>query len=318
MADFKKIDLTKAKTYSIKERVSKVRLELFGKPLAAKVSLDEFLGSLPKFLKAEDFRRVVEKTGKAIVKEKRCLFMIGPHTLKVGLGPLFIDFMDYYNNLHFAGNGAVSIHDLEIAFFGATSEDVLENMQDGSFGFAAETAELYAEVLKNATARKIGLGQSLGEVIADKNAPYKEYSLAYNCLKRNIPLTIHVSIGTDIVNQHAVFDGAACGEASYTDFKIFANSVSEIANGGVALNIGSAVIMPEVFLKAIAICRNLNPDFGGFTTANFDMITHYRPTQNVVNRPATLNSEGYNITGHHEIMIPLLLAAVKNSMLNSS
>lgn len=313
MADYKKIDLAKAKTYSIKDRASKLRLDLLGKPLPQKASLNEFLDSLPKCLKAEDFRRVVKKLRKAIDKEKRCLLMIGAHNLKVGLSPLFIDFMNYYGNLHFAGNGALSIHDLEIAFFGATSEDVLENLQDGSFGFVAETAELYAEVLKNAAAKKIGLGQSLGEVITDKNAPHKEYSLAYNCLKRNIPLTIHVSIGTDIVNQHAVFDGAACGEASNIDFKIFANSVSEIDRGGVALNIGSAVIMPEVFLKAIAICRNLNPDFGGFTTANFDMLTHYRPTQNVVNRPATLNSEGYTIIGHHEIMIPLLLAAVKES-----
>jgi hypothetical protein len=315
MADFKKIDLTKTKTYSIKNRASRVRLDLFGKPLPSKASFNELLDSLPKFLKAEDFRRLVERITKAIEKDKRCLFMIGAHTLKVGLSPLFIDFMDYYKNLHFAGNAAVSIHDLEIAFFGATSEDVLENLQDGSFGFVVETAELYAEVLKNAAARQIGLGQSLGEIITDKNAAYKEYSLAYNCLKRNIPLTIHAAIGTDIVNQHSVFDGAACGEASYTDFKIFANSVSEIAGGGVALNIGSAVIMPEVFLKAIAICRNLNQDFGGFTTANIDMLSHYRPAQNVVNRTAALNSEGYNIIGHHEIMIPLLLAAVKNSML---
>ncbi len=314
MADYKKIDLEKVKTYSIKDRASKVRLDLLGKPVSDNCTLDELLDSLPKFLKAEDFKKIAAKIAAAIEKKSKLIFMIGAHNLKVGLTPLYVDFMDLYDNLHFAGNSAVSIHDLEIAFFGATSEDVLENLQDGSFGFVEETAKLYSEMLKVASKENIGLGHALGKFITDQDARFKEYSLSYNCLKHEIPLTIHAAIGTDIVNQHPCYDGAAAGQASFEDFQIFSNSVMQIANGGVALNIGSAVIMPEVFLKAIAVCRNINPEFGNYTTANFDMLTHYRPTQNVVTRPATLDSEGYNITGHHEIMIPLLLAAVKNAM----
>jgi hypothetical protein len=312
MVDFKKIDLAKVKTYSIKERANKVRLDLLGQPVSGGCSVDDFLRSLPKFLKAEDFKRVVEQMISAIKENRKIIFMIGAHNLKVGLIPLYVDFMDIHNNLHFAGNSAVSIHDLEIAFFGATSEDVLENLQDGSFGFVEETAALYSEMLKLAEEKGIGLGHALGRYITDQDPPYKEYSLAYNCLKRDIPLTIHASIGTDIMNQHPGYNGAEVGRASFEDFKIFAESVMQIANGGTALNVGSAVIMPEVFLKAVAICKNLNSGFGKYTTANFDMITHYRPTQNVINRPAALDSEGYNITGHHEIMIPLLFAAVKS------
>ncbi|HDS01654.1 MAG TPA: hypothetical protein ENO22_10835 [candidate division Zixibacteria bacterium] len=312
MADFRKIDLGKVKTYSIKKRASKVQLDLLGQPVSGGCCIDDFLKSLPKFLKAEDFKKVVDRMSEAVKRKFKIIFMLGAHNLKVGLTPLYVDFMDIHSNLHFAGNSAVSIHDLEIAFFGATSEDVLENLQDGSFGFVEETAELYSQMLKLAWREEIGLGHALGRYIADQNPPYKEYSLAYNCLRKNIPLTIHAAIGTDIVNQHPVFDGAAIGRASFEDFQIFADSVMQIANGGVALNIGSAVIMPEVFLKALAVCRNLNPEFGKYTTANFDMINHYRPLQNVVKRPAALNSEGYNITGHHELMIPLLFAAVKS------
>jgi hypothetical protein len=314
MDDYEKIDLSKVKTYSIKERTSKVRLDLLGKPLPSNPTLEEFLKSLPRFLKAEDFKKVVHKIKSAIEGDFRIIFMIGAHNLKVGLSPLYIDFMDYYRNLHFAGNSAVSIHDLEIAFFGATSEDVLEHLQDGSFGFVEETGKLYADMLHLAGKEKIGLGHALGEFISRQNAPYKDHSLAYSCLIREIPLTIHAAIGTDIVNQHPVFDGAACGQASFTDFQVFCSSIMRIAGGGVALNIGSAVIMPEVFLKAVAVCRNINPEFGRFTTVNFDMLTHYRPSQNVVSRPATLSSEGISITGHHEIMIPLLFAAAKSDI----
>ena len=313
MSKYKKIDLDKLSTYSVSERKNKVKFDLFGKPLDGDPNLSGYLDSLPKFLKAEDFRRVVNRIKSAISRDRRIIFMIGAHTLKVGLSPLFIDFIRHYGRLHFAGNGAVSIHDLEIAFFGATSEDVLDNLQDGSFGTVRETSEIYSKVLRNAVENDIGLGQSLGEIIESEDAPYKEYSLAYNCLKNDVPLTIHSAIGTDIINQHPDFDGSACGQASFTDFKIFVNSVRETSGGGVTLNIGSAVIMPEVFLKAVAVCRNLDRQFGGFTTANFDMINHYRPAVNVVNRPATLDSEGYNIIGHHEIMIPLLLACVKST-----
>jgi len=312
MSKFKKIDLSRVSTHSIKDRASKVQIDNLGKATESNPSINDFIDSLPKFLKADDFRQIVAQMKSAIEKQKRIVFMIGAHNLKVGLTPLYVDFMKHYNNLHFAGNGAVAIHDLEIAFFGETSEDVKTNLQDGTFGFAKETGELYAQVLAHANKNDIGLGQSVGEVIKIEDAPNKEFSLAYNCLVNDIPLTIHSSIGTEIVNQHPGFDGAACGQATFDDFKIFANSISEIDNGGVALNIGSAVIMPEVFLKAVAICRNLNKDFGNFTTANFDMIPHYRPSVNVVGRPSALDSEGYHISGHHEIMIPLLLAAVKS------
>lgn len=315
MSKFKKTDLAAVSRYSIADRKNKVAFDLFGKPHELKSpSVKRLIGSLPRFLKADDFRAVVAKLVDAINGGHRIIIMSGAHTLKVGLSPLFIDFIKLYPGVHFATNGAGLIHDLEIAFFGSTSEDVEENLKDGSFGMVRETAELFGQVLTIADTEKIGLGEAAGKMIKEVAPPYADYSIAYNWYKIGSPYTLHVSIGTDIVCQHPEYDGAKAGAGSFRDFKVFCNSVGEIKNGGVVLNIGSAVTMPEVFLKALSVAKNLDQELTDFTTANFDMIQHYRPSVNVVGRPKGLGAEGYNIIGHHEIMIPLLLAAVKESL----
>lgn len=315
MSKFKKVDLTKVKRYSIKERKNKVAIELFGKPVKAG-SLDglpRFLDSLPHFLKANDFRALIRRMAHAVLGDRRIVIMSGAHTLKVGLSPIFIDFLRFYPKIHFATNGAGLIHDLEIAFFGSTSEDVEENLKDGSFGMVEETAQLYAAVADIAAEKKIGLGEAAGIFLEKEQPEFVGYSVAYNWYKNDAPYTVHISVGTDIICQHPEYDGGKIGAGSHEDFKLFCHSVGEIKDGGVVLNIGSAVTMPEVFLKALTVAKNLDQSLGDYTTANFDMLQHYRPLVNVVKRPQVLSSEGFSITGHHEIMIPLLVVAVKDT-----
>jgi len=312
VSKFQKIDLGKVNRYSIQERRSKVATDRFGKPSdPAGGGLLAYLDSLPQFLKANDLRSLVERCVIAIGANRPIILMSGAHTLKVGLSPIFIDFLKFYPNIHFATNGAGLIHDLEIAFFGSTSEDVEENLQDGSFGMVRETAQLFAKVLSIADERQMGLGEAAGVMIADEKPPFAEYSIAYNWYANDAPYTLHISVGTDIVCQHPEYDGAKAGRGSQLDFRVLCSSVADIGGGGVVLNIGSAVTMPEVFLKALSVAKNLDQSLSGFTTANFDMIHQYRPAVNVVSRPQKLGAVGYDFAGHHEIMIPLLLGAIK-------
>lgn len=312
------IDLSRVKRYSIRDRRNKVAIDRFGKPAGAtNLSLHGFLESLPQFLKADDFRSLIDRCVRAIKAKKPIVLMSGAHTLKVGLSPIFIDFLKTYPNLHFATNGAGLIHDLEIAFFGSTSEDVEENLRDGSFGMVEETAKLFADVLSISHERGLGLGEAAGMLIDERGPEFAHHSVAFNWYTSDAPYTLHVSIGTDIVCQHPEYDGARAGKGSEMDFKVFCNSLAEIGNGGVVINIGSAVTMPEVFLKALSVVKNLDPSLSGFTTANFDMIQHYRPSVNVVGRPQGLGAVGYNFAGHHEIMIPLLFGAIKHSLAES-
>jgi len=211
---------------------------------------------------------------------------------------------------HFASNGAAAIHDTELARCGHTSEDVAAQLEDGSFGMASDTASLVNEAAKRANKLNQGFGESVGAMLAEESPPYLERALLVRCYRLRIPYTLHIAIGTDIVHQHPTANGAAIGEASLRDFRILAATVTRLGEGGVVLNLGSAVVMPEVFLKSIAVTRNLGYNICNITTANFDMIQHYRPNKNIVRRPVLNGGAGYAITGHHEIMIPLLAAAI--------
>jgi hypothetical protein len=239
--------------------------------------------------------------------------MIGAHVIKVGLNPVLIDAMKNGWISHLAINGACVIHDVEIAIWGSTSEDVAEGLEDGSFGMAEESTKLINDAVSRGKG-KLGYGEAVAGALETTGGPNLELSLLYNAYKLDIPLTVHSALGTEIIHQHPGVDGAAVGDTSWTDFRVFSNSVSRLDDKSVVLNIGSAVIMPEVFLKALTVVRNLKHNAYGFTTATFDMIRHYRPTVNVVQRPTQKKGQGYYFIGFHEIMIPLLFAAMKTRL----
>jgi hypothetical protein len=303
------VDREKLRTYPIGERKSLVRVSDFARPLEDPSLLQVFLDSLPRLLAARDLRKLVDAVGAAHAGGKPVVVMMGGHVIKTGLAPILIDLIDAGVLKAIAMGGATSIHDFEIALFGETSEDVQESIMDGSFGMVEETGRLMNECIETAAREGLGLGESLGRYLVDQRAPHARVSVLAHCYERGIPATVHVAIGTDIIHQHPACSGAATGEASYRDFLIFAEVVRTIT-GGVVLNVGSAVLMPEVFLKALSVAQNLGK-LGGFTTADFDMIGQYRPTTNVVRRPARVGGAGYSFRGHHEIMLPLLAALVK-------
>jgi len=304
------LDFTKVKTYSIRRRRSKVDTSLFAKPLKPRGSAQAFLRSLPNILKAKELREVAQAVVRARQKGKPVILMMGAHVIKCGLSPLVVDLIRRRLVTAVAMNGAGVIHDFEIAYWGETSEDVASALKDGSFGMVRETAAFVNAAAKEAAARHQGLGAALGAAVAREGLRHKDLSIAYACWKKNIPLTVHVAIGTDIVHQHADFSGADTGAASATDFRVLIREVARLNGGGVVLNFGSAVVLPEVFLKALSVARNLTKKVVDFTTANFDMNVHYRPLQNIVTRPVLGSGRGYYIVGHHEIMLPLLVAAI--------
>ena len=318
MRHYQKIDLRKVKTHSIKTRKSKIQIKDFGKPLSSQHDFKSFLKSLPKCLKANDFRKLLDSIVVAKRRGKPIIFMFGAHVIKCGLSPVLIDLMQNGFISLLSTSGAGAIHDVEIALWGKTSEEVEESIQDGSFGMARETTEIFNQVSLFAQKENAGLGEALGKRIWGLKAKFRKYSLLANAFKLRIPLTVHVAFGTDVVHQHPNFDPSSTGAATHIDFKILANEVSKLNNGGVVLHFGSAVILPEVFLKALSVARNIKgrtrPDKGrieNFTTANFDMIQHYRPNLNVVLRPTQKSGQGFSFSGHHEIMLPLLAWALK-------
>lgn len=304
------LDLNKVKTYSIRKRFSRVDRSAFAKVCGKKNSFGEFYASLPEILRAKDFKAVVAAIDAAKRKDKPVIFMMGAHVIKCGLGPLVIDLLRKNVITAVAFNGACLIHDFEIAYQGATSEDVGEALKDGSFGMGRETAEFINHAINAGVKEGLGLGESVGRAIAKENLKHKDYSILYSCYKEGIASCVHVAIGTDIIHQHPSFSGAACGEGSQRDFLKLVEAVIKIGNGGVVLNFGSNVILPEVFLKALNLSRNLGYKVSNFVTANFDMVYHYRPAVNVVGRPTQDSGKGYYIIGHHEIMLPLLHRAV--------
>lgn len=310
-----RINFNKVRTYPIRERENKVKIGDFAKGLPNKgIGFKSFLASLPNILAVRDLKDIAEAIVKAKNKEKPVIFSLGAHVIKCGLSPVIIHLMESGIVTAVALNGAGSIHDFEIALIGGTSEDVASAIEDGTFGMAEETGQIMNETIISGTKQGLGAGQALGERILKDDLKHREYSILAKGIELGVPVTVHIAIGTDIIHQHPSCDGAALGESSYIDFQIFTTQVSQLGNGGVVCNFGSAVIMPEVFLKALTISRNLGYTVKNFTTADFDMVQHYRPVTNVVKRPVSLGGKGYSIRGHHEIMIPLLAQAVAEEL----
>lgn len=313
MSKFKQIRLSGVRTISITKRKSKVSPKDFAHVIdARKARLSEFVGSLPRILVANELRELVKDIERSRRRKKPVILMMGAHVIKVGLSPLVIDLVRRGIVTHVAMNSAAAIHDVETAMWGQTSEDVAANILDGKFGMWRETGEFINRALVRGFAETTeGYGEVLAKKLIALKAPYRSVSILASCYEQSVPATVHVAIGTDIIHQQPTMDGAATGEMSFRDFKILANSVKDLRGGGVVLNIGSAVILPEVFLKALTVGRNLGYNVRGFSTANFDMVRQYRPQMNVVERPTQSNGKGYSFTGHHEIMIPLLSAMIK-------
>ncbi len=304
------IDLSLLKTYRAAERSSKVTTLVEGASLRKGMLFSEFLDSLPSILKADDLKAVARAVVAAGRLDKPVVIMFGGHVIKTGCAPVLAGLLKQGFITHLASNGSAAIHDTELARFGHTSEEVATQLEDGSFGMAADTALLVNDAARRAASGDEGFGEAVGAMLREENAPHVHRALVAAAHRLNIPYTLHVAMGTDIVHQHPTASGSAIGEASLRDFRIFAQTVSQLGGGGVVINLGSAVIMPEVFLKALAIARNLGYPVKDFVTANFDMIQHYRPRVNVVQRPVLSGGKGYEITGHHEIMVPLLAAAI--------
>lgn len=303
-----RINLRAVKRHSVKERKTKSDVSLFsGKPKPIK----SFFDALPGFLKAVDLKNLVMDMIDARRRGKGIIWMMGAHPLKVGLSPVINELIRTGYITHLALNGAGVIHDIEIAFWGKTSEEVAETLADGSFGMVRETPVYLAEALA-VSGDDVGVGEAVGKYIADKKPKYLLYSVLAQAYRKRVPVTVHIGIGTDTICQHPEFDGALWGEKSHLDFKILAENIKSINRGGVIINFGSAVILPEVFLKALTVARNIFGEISDFSAANFDMIQHYRPNENVVNRPTIGGGKRYSFTGHHEIMLPLLGAALKS------
>ena len=314
MAIYKQIDLNNITTITIKRRKSKVKAGSFAKVFdPSKQSFSDFERSLPHILVAEDLRQFVNDVVKAVARRKPVIAMIGAHVIKVGLSPLFVDLIRRKVITCIAMNSATAIHDVETAMWGKTSEDVEKNIADGSFGMSRETGDFINGTLRKAmTEDDAGYGEALGRAL--QKAPNKKLSVLATCYRCGVPVTVHAAIGTDIIHQQPSMDGAATGELSFRDFKVLCNVVKDLRGGGVVMNVGSAVLLPEVFLKSLTVARNLGFPVRRFTTANFDMIRHYRPSMNVVHRPTQEGGKGFLFTGHHEIMIPLVFAMIKDRM----
>lgn len=304
------IKIHKVKTYSVKARFSKVKTGDFAKAPVKGARFLAFYNSLPKILKANDIRIIADAIVKARKVKKSVIFMAGAHVIKCGLNPVLIELIKRKVITCVCLNGAGIIHDFEIALQGKTSEDVAENLKTGKFGMGRETADFLNQAVKEGVSQGLGIGASVGIKIANSKLAYKNLSLLYNAYKLKVPVCVFVAVGTDIIHQHPSFDAASAGEGSLRDFYILVENIGGLNNGGVVLNFGSTVIMPEVFLKALNLARNLGSKVKNFTTANFDMIYHYRPSQNVVSRPVMSGGKGYYIIGHHEINLPLLAQAV--------
>jgi len=300
------INLRKIKRYSIKERASKVNKGDFAlKPAKAK-SFSDFLDSLPNILKAKDLRAVSSDIVLARKKNKGVILMAGAHVIKCGLNPVLIELLEKKIITCICLNGAGIIHDFEIAYQGKTSEDVAANLKDGKFGMGKETADFLNSAVKEGVKAGFGLGYAVANKMATAALAHKDLSLIYNAYIHKVPVCVFVGIGTDIIHQHRSFDAASTGVGSLRDFHILVENIRSLNQGGVVLNFGSAVLLPEVFLKALNLARNLGNKVKDFTSANFDMLYQYRAAQNVVNRPTSSGGKGYYIIGHHEIMLPLL------------
>ncbi len=309
MKKYSPVSLKKIKTYSINGRKSKVSVSVLAKPPVAGQTVKEFLARLPGILAAGDFKAVVQAITRARREDRPVVLGMGAHPIKVGLSPLIIDLMRRGIITAVATNGACIIHDFELSFIGSTSEDVGKELCGGTFGMARETGKFLNKAIKDGVSKGLGVGRSIGNVIYKSKYDHKGNSIFAAAFELDIPATVHIAVGTDIIHMHPEADGAAIGEGSHRDFKLFTSVVSDLENG-VYINLGSAVILPEVFLKALTVARNLGNKVESITTVNMDFIQHYRPSVNVLHRPTMGKGHCYALTGHHEIMFPLLAAAI--------
>jgi hypothetical protein len=301
MKKLRPLNLKNVKTYPLKERTSKVSVKDFGSSWASNGSMGIWFNKLPNILAGSDFKKLVTRLTVAV---------------KVGLSPIILDLMESGIITGLAMNGAGIIHDLEVAMVGGTSEDVDSELVHGRFGMAKETGEFLNKAIKEGAKKGEGLGASVGRSILKASFPYNKFSLSVGAARMNIPLTVHVAMGTDIIHFHPAVDGSAIGKTSHFDFRVFAAMISQL-EGGAYINLGSAVILPEVFLKALTLVRNLGFNIKEFTTLDMDFIKHYRPMTNVVKRPTLEGGVGFSLTGHNEIMFPLLAAALIENLDNN-
>lgn len=309
MTRYREADLGRLSISSVEARATRVTVADFARPLEP-AAARALLASLPDQLGARALREVVARTVAARREGRPVVAMCGGHVIKVGVSPCLVTLIERGIVTHLAMNGAAAIHDVEIARIGRTSEDVEANLHQGTFGMVDETGDFMNAAMAEGARRGEGLGECWGRSVEDAKAPHRDVSLLAAAWRAGIPATVHVAIGTDTIHHHPKCDGAALGETTLRDFRIFAATLAE-ARGAVVLNFGSAVLMPEVFLKALSVARNLGADLANLTTANFDQIQHYRPRLNVVERPTRgAGGRGYSLTGHHEIMLPLFAAAV--------
>ena len=307
--DDRPLSLDAVSTYPLASRDSKVTIEDFAAPITEGASVREYLAALPNILAVKSLRDLAERMRRARESSRPIIWGIGGHVIKTGLAPLIIDLMRRGFVSAIAGNGSVLVHDAEIAMVGSTSEDVDATLGAGAFGAAEETGRLLNQAAREGARDGIGLGEALGRALLAMKPPNEDYSLLCTAYKARIPFTAHLTIGGDIAHFHPTSDGGALGSTSHTDFRLLAEVVRRMNGGGVYLNIGSAVTLPEVFLKCVTLVRNLGHELSNITTANFDFIQSYRPLTNVVRRPTADGAgRGFAITGHHELTIPLLAA----------
>ncbi len=315
----KPLDFDAVSTYSVEERKSKVHVGMFGKPLDGSENVPGLIAKLPRILAAESLRTLIRAVLYARETGKPIIWGLGGHVIKVGLGPVLNDLIKDGFVTGIAMNGSAAIHDFEVSYRGATSEEVDDQIGDGRFGMARETSEHINAAVELAVANSIGMGEGLGNFIVNSESrglsfAHRDASILAEAYSRRIPVTVHVAIGTDIIHAHPTTSGKALGEATHRDFRLFCAMARNLDGGGVYLNVGSAVVLPEVFLKAVSVVRNLGNRLEEFTTVNLDFIQHYRPTQNVLKRPTLNSGQAVALTGHHEIMIPLIAAALKGSL----
>jgi len=309
---FKPLSRDKLKTYPLLSRTSKVRSEDFSRAFSPEEPFSRFIESLPDILAGKDFKDFLGRMEKAKAGQKAIVFALGAHVIKVGLNPVIQILMEEGWISALALNGAGIIHDFEIALSGCTSEDVASHVKDGRFGMAQETGELLNKAINSAKDKDMGLGEVVGDLIENSGFPHKNSSILAAAYRLNIPTTVHVAVGTDVIHFHPMADGEALGRASLRDFFLFCSLLEKCEGGGIFVNVGSAVILPEVFLKAVTCVRNKGVSLTDFSTAVFDFHHHYRPYENVVKRPLGKKGRGFYFVGHHEIMIPLLAASLRS------
>lgn len=307
------LDISRVRTYPLGQRKSKVQSTLLSSRHERGAALHSFLSGLPDILAAKTLTDAARRMAEVHTGNGTVLFGMGAHVIKVGLSPLIIDFMERGIINAVAMNGACIVHDFELAFMGETSEDVAASLADGSFGMAEETGAFLNRAVQQGATAGLGIGAAVGKAIQDGALPHRELSILAAGTRLGIPVTVHVGVGTDIIHMHPMADGRSIGQGSLADFHTLASVVATL-EGGIYLNVGSAVVLPEVFLKALSLARNLGHRVENLTTLNMDFMAHYRPLTNVVSRPTMAGGKGYHLTGHHEIMVPLLFAAVTEQL----